>query len=184
MRICNPGVAGEYIFAILSLPDKFVQSGRNPVHLNICDAIIAHWLCINTDGAARSRTNWMFWRRGTTYPPTLHTLGREFAIICNKIFYILQSMPCHGLMECFRKKNAYILNIFIAYISTKNLFKVILNHFVHLALIEGIFVYQSGVQILDRDQLCIRIHLVPLTDTVQCCIDMSMQIFTLAEMLI
>ena len=87
-------------------------------------------------------------------------------------------------MECFRKKNAYILNIFIAYISTKNLFKVILNHFVHLALIEGIFVYQSGVQILDRDQLCIRIHLIPLTDTVQCCIDMSMQIFTLAEMLI
>ena len=62
--------------------------------------------------------------------------------------------------------------------------RVILNHFVHLALIEGIFVYQSGVQILDRDQLCIRIHLVPLTDTVQCCIDMSMQIFTLAEMLI
>ena len=52
MRICNPGVAGEYIFAILSLPDKFVQSGRNPVHLNICDAIIAHWLCINTGCAS------------------------------------------------------------------------------------------------------------------------------------
>ena len=55
--------------------------------------------------------------------------------------------------------------------------RVISNHFVHLALIEGIFVCQSGFQILDREQLCIRIHLILLTDTVQCCIDMFMQNF-------
>ena len=86
-------------------PIKFVQSVRNPVHLHICHAIIAHWLCTNNDDAVASRTNWMFWRRMHILSPQCMHVNWNCTFFLSQwdvTFSMVHNMwSCHGQIECF-----------------------------------------------------------------------------------